>query len=88
MSTLEDRIAQIQAREPELPSPEDLAALSAASAEGFENAVPLDDFIQQLEGYSGRLVVRLPRSLHKRLKQEADAEGVSLNQYMLYKLAR
>lgn len=30
----------------------------------------------------------IPRSLHKHLKEEAQAEGVSLNQYMLYKLSR
>ena len=40
------------------------------------------------EGYSGKLVLRIPRSLHKHLKEEAEIEGVSLNQYMLYKLSR
>ena len=37
--------------------------------------------------YSGRFVVRLPKSLHQRLALEADKEGVSLNQLALYKLA-
>lgn len=37
--------------------------------------------------YSGRFVVRLPKSLHKRLAIEAEKEGVSLNQLALYKLA-
>ena len=50
--------------------------------------VPLDELMQELEKYSGKLVIRIPRSLHKSLKEEAAAEGVSLNQYMLYKLAR
>ena len=39
------------------------------------------------ENYSGKFVVRLPRSLHARLAMEAEREGVSLNQYTLYKLA-
>jgi hypothetical protein len=36
---------------------------------------------------SGRLVVRLPRSLHAALEQEASEEGVSLNQLVVVKLA-
>ena len=41
-----------------------------------------------VEDYSGRFVLRLPKSLHKRLAIEASLEGVSLNQYALYKLAQ
>ncbi len=37
--------------------------------------------------YSGKFVVRLPKSLHARLAIEAEREGVSLNQYTLYKLS-
>lgn len=36
---------------------------------------------------SGRFVVSLPRSLHAALEREAAAEGVSLNQLVLAKLA-
>jgi len=36
---------------------------------------------------SGRFVVRLPRSLHVALEKEAAAEGTSLNQLVLAKLA-
>lgn len=36
---------------------------------------------------SGRFVVRLPKSLHAALEQEAAAEGTSLNQLVLAKLA-
>lgn len=32
---------------------------------------------------SGRFTARLPKGLHKRLKDNADAEGVSLNQYVV-----
>lgn len=31
--------------------------------------------------------IHMPRSLHKRLKEAAAVEGVSLNQYIIYKLA-
>jgi len=37
--------------------------------------------------YSGKFVVRIPKSLHQRLALEAEKEGVSLNQLALYKLA-
>ena len=37
--------------------------------------------------YSGKFIVRLPKTLHKLLSKRAKEEGVSLNQYALYKLA-
>ena len=37
--------------------------------------------------YSGKFNIRIPKSLHKRLAMEAENEGVSMNQYALYKLA-
>lgn len=37
--------------------------------------------------YSGKFVVRLPRSLHRRLAESAAQEGVSLNQYATTLLA-
>lgn len=36
---------------------------------------------------SGKITLRMPKSLHARLALESKTEGVSLNQYMLYKLA-
>lgn len=35
-----------------------------------------------------RLTVRLPESLHEQLVRQAEREGVSLNQYILFSLAR
>lgn len=40
------------------------------------------------EDYSGKFVVRLPRSLHRELAQRAEQEGVSLNQFVNVALAR
>src|SRR4051812_10906224 len=39
-------------------------------------------------GYSGKINLRMPRSLHEELDRLATAEGVSLNQEMLTLLAR
>ncbi|MBR3888655.1 MAG: toxin-antitoxin system HicB family antitoxin [Clostridia bacterium] len=49
---------------------------------GLEIPMPVgyDDF-------SGKFVVRIPKSLHYKLTVEAEREGVSLNQYALYKLS-
>ena len=38
--------------------------------------------------FSGKFIVRIPKTLHFRLTLEAEKEGVSLNQYALYKLAK
>ena len=41
----------------------------------------------QRRDYSGKFNVRVPRSLHAALASEAEAEGVSLNQLVVAKLA-
>ncbi len=50
---------------------------------GWEVPVPSES---QKE-FSGRLLVRMPPSLHKRLYQESQREGVSLNLLAVTKLA-
>lgn len=42
---------------------------------------------ENVEHYSGKFNVRLPKTLHQRLTIEANKEGVSLNTLVLYKLA-
>jgi predicted HicB family RNase H-like nuclease len=49
---------------------------------GFAVPPPLDT-----GKFSGKFVVRLPKTLHARLALEAEKEGISLNQYALYKLS-
>jgi predicted RNase H-like HicB family nuclease len=53
----------------------------------LEHNLPVPQPIEDDE-YSGKFVLRLPKSLHKRLVVEAQREGVSLNQYALYRLAQ
>ena len=38
--------------------------------------------------YSGRIALRIPKELHRQLAETASTEGVSMNQLILYKLAR
>jgi predicted RNase H-like HicB family nuclease len=40
------------------------------------------------EEYSGKFVARLPRALHHQLAEEADRQGVSLNQHVVALLSR
>ncbi|MDR2534942.1 MAG: type II toxin-antitoxin system HicB family antitoxin, partial [Treponema sp.] len=49
---------------------------------GFSVPPPIDE-----SQYSGKFVLRLPKTLHARLAMEAEQEGVSLNQYALYRLS-
>ena len=49
---------------------------------GFAVPMPMDS-----EKYSGKFVLRIPKTLHQELSIKAAQEGVSLNQYALYKLA-
>lgn len=43
---------------------------------------------QEEPGYNGKILVRVPKTLHRALVEEAKREGVSLNQLCLAKLAR
>lgn len=72
----------------ETPDEVDSAMLKNAADINDGSLTSLDDLKKDLEEYSGKLVIRIPRSLHKSLKESAEIEGVSLNQYMLYKLSR
>ncbi len=38
--------------------------------------------------YSGKLNIRIPKSLHRNLAEQAKDEKVSLNQYIVYQLSR
>ena len=87
-SEIEKRFAQIDALEPEALSADEAASLAAAEAMDDGSTVSLEELKRELEEYSGKLVIRIPRSLHRELKKAAEVEGVSLNQYMLYKLAK
>ncbi len=68
--TLDETIANIQeARE---------LWIETAYEAGDEIPLPSTD-----DTYSGKLLLRMPKSLHRRLAQEADRENVSLNQYIV-----
>lgn len=54
----------------------------------LEEGMPIPEPALSNEDYSGKLVVRMPKSLHRVLVERAKEENVSLNQYINYQLAR
>ena len=60
------------------------AWLEAAIADGVEIKEPLR---MNAEDYSGQFKLRIPKSLHRHLAKQAKREGVSMNQYCLYRLS-
>lgn len=56
--------------------------LESCIVRGLE--IPLPNVMRE---YSGRFVVRVPASLHRRLVENAKKEGVSLNQYIVSSLS-
>lgn len=57
--------------------------ISVALEDGVAIPEPRDP-----DAYSGRFLLRLPRSLHAELARQAELEGVSLNHYVTTTLAR
>jgi len=43
---------------------------------------------ERARSHSGRLLLRMPKTLHAELAARSDADGVSLNQYIVSALAR
>lgn len=57
--------------------------LAASIESGVE--IPEPD---TMDNYSGQFKLRLPKSLHYDLSRHARSEGISMNQYCLYLLAK
>lgn len=52
--------------------------LEIALEDGFPIPLP-----EERPAYAGKVLVRMPRSLHRQLAERAQSEGVSLNQYVV-----
>jgi predicted RNase H-like HicB family nuclease len=69
---------------------EALAELESVKPEWIETHLELGNKMPEplaSRRYSGKIVLRVPSSLHASLTQLAELEGVSLNQYMVSRLA-
>lgn len=69
------------------PDEVDLQMLTEMAADTDTTVTSLEEVIEQ-RACSGQILLRIPKSLHLDLAKAAKREGVSLNQYCLYKLAK
>ena len=53
----------------------------------LEDGIPIPEPRTE-DDYSGKFVVRLPRSLHRELVEQSEQEGVSLNTWVIHILAK
>lgn len=65
---------------------DDVIAGWIAAAKAIGNPVPPPS--TPSKQHSGKLLVRMPRTLHRDLTEEALREGVSLNQYVVFVLSK
>ncbi len=77
-------VTQVERAEDVMPMAREILAgwLEIAIEDGQDIPLP-----EQPERFSGRFVVRIPRSLHRALAEAARREGVSLNAYVASLLA-
>jgi antitoxin HicB len=62
-------------------------AMAAWIEAALQEGVPIPE-PRSLERFSGRFVLRLPKSLHRDVVRKAKEEGVSINQWIVTAVAR
>lgn len=80
----EKKLSSIPSAEPDEI---DLQMMADVEVDADTSTISLDSVIEEKE-YSGKILLRIPKELHHDLAKIAKEEGVSLNQYCLYKLSR
>ena len=73
------------------PDAKDVMSIShIRQSNDMDSGISLDDMdgLRAKLDYSGKISIRVPKTLHRDLAQDAKEEGISLNQFILYKLAR
>jgi antitoxin HicB len=79
-------ITQGETAEEALKLIDDAKAAWISTAWDLSITIPMPD--TRSASYSGKLNVRMPRSLHRALARQAAMEGISLNSLIVYKLTR
>ncbi len=80
----EKKLARLTEAEPDET---DMRLLAEIDAEPDKSATPLE-VVRALRECSGKISLRVPKELHFDLLERARNNGVSLNQYIVYKLAK
>ncbi|WP_373288461.1 type II toxin-antitoxin system HicB family antitoxin [Calditerricola satsumensis] len=87
------RVLELDGCQSDGDTPEEALKNIREAMEGYlevklEYGDPIPEPVPESQAYSGQFRIRIPKSLHQRLVIEAQREGVSLNQYVLYKLSK
>ena len=91
MITVSKQLLKKIANIPEVsPDEIDLQMISEIKDDGAGESIGWREYKAQREErtYSGNISLRIPKDLHRELVGGAKEQGVSLNQYCLYKLTR
>jgi hypothetical protein len=83
----EEFIKKVNATPTVKPDEWDLEMIAEIDAQKDDGTVSLEQAITRRE-CSGKISVRVPKELHYALLESAKDNGVSLNQYIVYKLAK
>ena len=84
VAEFEKKLADISEVEPDAW---DLEMIAKIEEEADNSTVPLE-VVQAKRECSGKISLRVPKELHYALLESAKNNGVSLNQYIVYKLAK
>ncbi|MDR0914928.1 MAG: type II toxin-antitoxin system HicB family antitoxin [Oscillospiraceae bacterium] len=79
----EKKLTKLPAAEPDAI---DKKAIQRITRSEETTAISLDVLKEEMD-FSGKISLRVPKTLHRDLVFGAKKEGVSLNQYLLYKLS-
>ena len=70
------------------PDEWDIEMLAEIDEEADDNTTVTLDELRMRRECSGKISVKVPKELHYRLLETAKENGVSLNQFVVYKLAK
>ena len=85
------KFTELLANAPEMePDEIDREMLTEAVSAKDQGYIPKEEYEieRNKRVYNGKIALRIPKTLHQDLIEAAKKEGVSLNQYCLYKLAQ
>jgi len=88
VSDIQERFNSVQEVEPDAVDLEAINRINESNDTDEGISLAQMDTLRANQEYSGKISVRVPKSLHRNLAQSAKDEGISLNQFILYKLAK
>lgn len=76
-------ISDGETREEALINVQDAMKSWIDTAKELKRKIPLPEEYKEEEDFSGKLSLRIPKSLHKNISQQAEKEGCSINQLIM-----